>query len=155
MTDLTEIWSATQLADYQRRTKAQKRGAKSKAMHEKFAFDCRARRLPTPHTELQFALEMLERRWRFDFAWPSYMVACELEGLLMRQLYEAPRPGAKRVLVVYGRHATIEGFKEDAIKYASAATLGWTVLRFEQSQVKDGTAIDYTLRTLHAKGWRA
>lgn len=154
MTDLTEIMTVAQLDEHRLRTKATKRGERSKALHEKFAFDCRARRLPPPRIELQFALEMLERRWRFDFAWPDFMVAVELEGLVMRQLYEAPRPGAKRVLVVYGRHATASGIEEDMVKYNSAVALGWYVLRFNQNPIKSGAAVDMTLRVLHARGWR-
>lgn len=81
------------------------------------------------------------RRWRLDFAWPLLYLAVEIEGLVVQRL--------GGILVVRGRHASISGFKEDCIKYAEAACLGWTVLRFEQSQVKDLTALDFTIRALH------
>jgi very-short-patch-repair endonuclease len=157
LADLTEIMTAVQLAEYEKRTKATKRGQKSKAMHDQFAADCRARQMPTPRRELQFALEMLERRWKFDFAWPEYMVAVEVEGLVYRTCYDAPRPGAQRVLTVYGRHASPQGIKDDMEKYNAAALLGWYVLRFERDMIMHRTnkvAVDTTLRVLYARGWR-
>lgn len=129
--------------------------SKSDLLHERFATDCRTHGLPTPVTEHLFAKAAIGRRWKFDFCWPAFMVAVEIEGLVMRQLYDAPTPRANRVLVVYGRHATITGFREDAEKYGNAAILGWTVLRFEQSQVKDKTAVEMTVRLLAARGWTA
>lgn len=158
MADLTEIMTAVQLEDYRKRTKATKRGEKSKAMHDRFAADCRARRLPTPHIELWFAKEMLERDWRFDFAFPEYMVAVEIEGLVYRTLYEM-KPGEKpkRVLSVYGRHASPEGIKADMEKYNAAVLLGWFVLRFERDMImsrKNTVAIDQTIRVLYSRGWR-
>jgi hypothetical protein len=53
-------------------------------------------------------------------------------------------------LVCKGRHASISGFKDDCEKYAWATVLGWRVMRFEQSQVKDKTAIDMVVRALSA-----
>src|SRR5690606_36413844 len=94
--------------------------------------------------EYRFARES-GRQWRFDFAWPVVQVAVEIEGLVVRKV------GGQTVLS--GRHANIAGFREDCEKYNTAALLGWTVLRFEQSQVKSGRAIDMTLRVLTAAGW--
>jgi very-short-patch-repair endonuclease len=51
-----------------------------------------------------------QRRWRFDFAWPSQKVALEVEG--------------------WGRHQTFEGYKADCEKYNAALQMGWKVLRF-------------------------
>lgn len=112
---------------------------------ELFAHQCRAYRLPAFETQYQFA-KPLGRKWSSDFAWPQFGLIVEIEGLVMRRL--------EGQLVVMGRHASITGFKEDAIKYASAVILGFAVLRFEQSQVKDNTAIEYTQRALAARGWR-
>lgn len=114
------------------------------AAAEEFALHVRAYRLPDPERELRFA-KAIGREWRFDFAWRAFMVAVEIEGLVVQRLAGE--------LVVRGRHGSITGFKEDCVKYASAAMLGWTVLRFEQSQVKDATAIEYTQRVLAARGW--
>jgi very-short-patch-repair endonuclease len=112
---------------------------------DEFAFQCRAYRLPVPVRQFRFAQEV-GRMWQFDFAFPQYKLAVEIEGLVVQKL--------AGVLVVRGRHASISGFKEDCIKYATADELGWGVLRFEQTQVKDGTAIDRTQRSLYRRGWR-
>lgn len=112
---------------------------------DEFEFQLRAHRLPEFVRQWMFAKAEMNRRWQFDFAFLPYKLAVEIEGLVVRRI--------GRELVVQGRHASITGFKEDAIKYASAAVLGWTVLRFEQSQVKDGTAIEFTMRVLAARGW--
>ena len=112
---------------------------------ELFAHQCRAHRLPPFETQYQFA-KSIGRKWSADFAWLQFGLIVEIEGLVMRRL--------EGQLVVMGRHASITGFKEDAIKYASALMLGFAVLRFEQSQVKDDTAINYTMRVLAARGWR-
>lgn len=124
---------------------ATRRKKKRQKPEETFASQLRAQRLPEFARQWMFA-KPIGRRWLFDFAFLApYLVAVEIEGLVvMRQHGE---------LVVKGRHASISGFKEDCLKYASAAMLGWTVLRFEQSQVRDNTAIDYTLRVMAAKGW--
>ena len=111
---------------------------------ELFDFHCRAFGLPAVTREHHFAKSM-GRRWRFDFAFIDHKLAVEVEGVVVRRV-------GKQV-VVGGRHGSIKGFKDDCIKYASAAILGWTVLRFEQSQIKDRTAIDYTMRALAANGW--
>lgn len=50
------------------------------------------------------------RRWRFDFASPSLMVAVEIEGR--------------------GRHQTVAGVRSDCDKYNTAAAMGWRVFRF-------------------------
>lgn len=122
-----------------------KRGAPKLKPEDEFARQCVLHQLPQPARQWLFA-KPLGRRWQFDFAFlDPYKVAVEIEGLVVfRQNGE---------LIVKGRHASITGFREDCIKYASAALLGWTVLRFEQSQVKSGDAIEYTMRVLAARGW--
>lgn len=118
---------------------AVRRSSKRTAAEDLFAFHCRARRLPDFERNHRFAL-VIGRRWHFDFAWVKERVAVEVEGLVVRRI------GGE--LVCTGRHASVAGFKEDCIKYATAATLGWHVLRFEQSQVTSGEAIDFTIRML-------
>lgn len=110
-----------------------------------FAAQCVTHGLPTPVRQAMFA-QKIGRRWLFDFCWHEYKLAVEIEGLVVRKVAGQ--------LVVMGRHASISGFKEDAIKYASAAMLGWTVIRFEQSQVRERLAIDYTGRILEVRGWK-
>lgn len=82
--------------------------------------------LPEPETEYRFDDV---RRWRFDFAWPTFMVAAEVEGVL------PPWAGAG------GRHQRAAGYANDAEKYNAAQLSGWTVLRFTPVQVKSAYAI--------------
>jgi hypothetical protein len=65
------------------------------------------------------------RRWKFDFAWPSIMLAVEVEG----GVYSG------------GRHVTGSGYTADCEKYNQAALKGWTVLRYTPAMLKKG-AID-------------
>lgn len=55
-----------------------------------------------------------KRRWRFDFAIPSKMIAVEVEGGVYQQ----------------GRHTRGTGFRADTEKYNTATVMGWRVLRF-------------------------
>jgi len=74
-----------------------------------------------PETEYQFlskdranALCVEPRRWRFDFAWPDWKLAVEIEGGVF----------------AHGRHTRGKGYEADCEKYNAAAVLGWTVLRY-------------------------
>lgn len=53
------------------------------------------------------------RKWRFDYAWPAYKVALEIEGGVYTR----------------GRHTRPSGFLGDMEKYNAAAVAGWTVIR--------------------------
>ena len=55
------------------------------------------------------------RKWRFDFAYPQYMIAIEYEGVF---------GGGK------SRHTNVVGYTKDTEKYNEAAKLGWIVLRY-------------------------
>lgn len=57
-----------------------------------------------------------EAKWRFDFAWPQFKVAVEIQGF-----------GANS----YGRHQRAAGVTEDNRKCNKAAELGWIVLRYD------------------------
>jgi very-short-patch-repair endonuclease len=54
------------------------------------------------------------RKWRFDFAWPQFMLAVEIDGGIFSR----------------GRHVSPGGFIADCEKTNAAALDGWTVLRF-------------------------
>lgn len=139
---VTDDAAAVLYAEHQR---IEHKRAKSQSKEDLFEFQLRAHRLPVFVRQYPFA-KSIGRRWLFDFANEQFHLAIEVEGLVVMRV--------NGELIVKGRHASITGFREDCVKYASAAMLGWTVLRFEQGQVKDGTAIDMTQRVLYARGWR-
>lgn len=68
----------------------------------------------------------LTRKWRFDGAVPSVMVAVEVEGM----------PGSSGK----SRHMTYGGYQKDLEKYTAAEVMGWHVLRFTWKDVRDGSA---------------
>jgi very-short-patch-repair endonuclease len=86
---------------------------------------CKHNGWPEPRTEHRFHPV---RMWRFDYAWPSRMLALEIEGVV---------PGKG------GRHQRVAGYEKDCEKYNEAQLWGWKVLRFTQRQVKSGEL--YTL----------
>ena len=91
--------------------------------------------LPTPETEHRFHKV---RRWRFDFAYPEYKVAVEVEGGIWSR----------------GRHTRGKGFQQDCTKYNEAALLGWLVLRVTARHIEDGRALVWLRRALVERGWR-
>lgn len=70
----------------------------------------REQKSPVPEPEFRFAPPRL---WRFDWAWPVYAIALEIEGGIWRQ----------------GRHNRGSGFLGDIEKYNAAASMGWLVFR--------------------------
>lgn len=77
-----------------------------------------------PGIKLRLAEHQL-KDWRFDFAWPGYMFAVEVEGVTPQG----------------GRHQRIGGYKEDLKKYHAALDLGWTVYRTSGALIKNGASI--------------
>lgn len=78
------------------------------------------------------------RRWRFDFAWPEYGVAVEVEGGTW----------------VRGAHTRGKHFESDCEKYNEAARMKWRVFRFTTDMIKDGRAFNFlamVLRDAHEK----
>ena len=78
--------------------------------------------LPKPARELQFHAK---RKWRFDFAWPRYKVAVEVDGGIYCR----------------GRHVRGAGFEKDSEKRNAAVMAGWRVLHFTSRHVKSGLAV--------------
>lgn len=78
---------------------------------------CRPVGMPDPVPEHRFAPP---RRWRFDRAWPSEMVAVELEGGVWTA----------------GRHTRGAGFLGDLEKLNAAVVLGWRVLRYAADDLR-------------------
>lgn len=69
--------------------------------------------LPDPERELRFARP---RRWAFDFAWPAYRVAVEIDGGTWMESG--------------GCHQQPVRFAQDIEKLNAAVMLGWRVLRY-------------------------
>lgn len=74
---------------------------------------------PDPATELLFHPK---RKWRFDYAWPTRMLALEVHGGIHSG----------------GRHTRGRGFVEDRAKMNEATLLGWTVLEVTPEHIKSG-----------------
>lgn len=62
-----------------------------------------------------------KRKWRFDYAWPEFKIALEVDGGLWI-------PGG-------GRHNRAGGYLKDCEKFNAAAVLGWRVLRVTPQQL--------------------
>ena len=77
-----------------------------------------ARKLGLPAPECEYRFDP-ERRWRFDFAWPSLRIAVEIEGGVW----------------IRGRHVRPVGYLADLEKYNRAVVLGWRVLRYAPHQL--------------------
>jgi very-short-patch-repair endonuclease len=95
------------------------------------AFHIRAHALPDPETEHRFDPN---RRWRFDFAWPTESLAVEVEG------GSWTRGGS--------RHTSPAGFAADCEKYNRATLAGWRVLRVTTDQIREGLAIQWVMEAL-------
>ena len=85
--------------------------------------------LPEPQREYAFAKP---RRWRFDLAWVTRLIAVEVEGGVW----------------VGGRHQTGQGFTRDCEKLSEAAVLGWRVIRVTGDMVQKGEALRLIERAL-------
>lgn len=104
-----------------------------------------------------------DRMWRFDFAWPAWRIAVEIEGGAHGRLIVITsgieRRGGASVPIkrgtrirIGGRHQSGPGFSADIEKYNRAAILGWIVLRATTAQVRDGYAIATLREAFKARG---
>lgn len=96
----------------QRKKTRDERKAEADARQEKYrrviAKWLKADAIPSlPVEEYQFHPK---RRWRFDFAWPEYLIAVEVQG-------GGPRH----------HHATRVGVENDYVKTCTAQAMGWRV----------------------------
>ncbi len=73
-----------------------------------------------------------KRRWLFDYAWPSYRIAVEIDGGQWKKFG--------------GRHNR----DDDRVKINTATSEGWRVLRFSTQQVErePDVCIELLRRTL-------
>lgn len=100
---------------------------------ERLADAMRDEQLPEPVTEHRFAKPV--RQFRFDFAWPDRRLAVEVDGGTWTG----------------GRHTRGAGFESDCEKTNLAQLLGWRVLRFTTSMIRDGRAIATIREALEAE----
>jgi hypothetical protein len=104
-----------------------KAGKRSSHLEEKFLRIWNELGGPPLEREYKFSKE---RRWRFDFAYINKYhigrnVAIECEGGIYRP--------------TKSRHTTFTGYSADAIKYAEATFLSWTVFRLTPQMINSET----------------
>lgn len=90
-------------------------------------FDFHLRSIGVPAFEVEYKFHP-DRKWRFDFCWPEYQIAAEIEG----------GTTGKR-----GRHVRPGGFEADCEKYNIATAMGYKVYRFTAKQVNSGEAFQF------------
>ncbi len=95
---------------------------------EALAFQLRAMGIPFMR-EYRFHAD---RKWRFDFAWPTTRLALEVDGGTWSG----------------GRHVTGSGYAADIEKANAAALAGYRVLRVTPSMVESGAALALIERAL-------
>lgn len=78
------------------------------------------------------------RKWRFDYCWPDFRIAVEIEGGIWTR----------------GRHTRGSGALGDMEKYNEATALGWKLFRFTPEQLKTGEAQTFIKRVLDAEDRR-
>jgi len=96
--------------------------------------------------QLQFA-KSTGRRWRFDFAFPKFKLAVEIDGVVMKKI--------QGKWYTMGGHADVTGLRKSNEKGIAAIMYGWSVLHFLQDEIKPRRAISTTLQVLAQRGWRA
>ena len=100
------------------------RGEGMKASGPEFIFEAQLKADNLPAFEREYRFDS-ERRYCFDFAWPSLLLAVELEGAIWQA----------------GAHSRPLGIIRDMAKGNLAVLLGWSVLRYTPAQVKKGEAL--------------
>lgn len=106
--------------------------------HETLFAACWPKSAPPFSREYRFD-ELDDRKWRFDFAWPSHRVSVEIAGATF----------------VQGRHSRGLGMAKDAEKMRAASLQGWHVLPytdvdFRERRIED--IIAEVRQLLDAKG---
>jgi very-short-patch-repair endonuclease len=91
-------------------------------VENELAFQIKAAGLPVPARQMQI---IPARRFRWDFAWPSALLAVEVQG----GLYSG------------GAHVRAWGVTRDAEKNNLVVLAGWRVLYFTSEAVRSGRAL--------------
>lgn len=79
-----------------------------------------------PQWEREYSFSK-KRRFRFDFAWPQFKLAVEIQGGIW----------------VNGGHSRGSGLNKDYEKNFYALALGWRILYVSVNQIEDGTAMKW------------
>lgn len=77
------------------------------------------------------------RKWRFDYAWPSWRVALEVEGGVWTG----------------GAHGRGTGISRDIEKYNHAAAMGWLLLRCVPRDLNNSETLAFVRAALEKHGW--
>lgn len=93
-----------------------------------------------PEAELEYRFHPT-RLWRFDLAWPQYLLAVEIEGGIWLQTKEGRSKG----------HANPKRFLEDIEKYNEAALAGYRLIRVTPPMIQNGQALALLERVFHAQ----
>ena len=78
-----------------------------------------------PAFEIEYHFARPDREWRFDFAWPGYKLALEVQGGTWKS----------------GAHSRGRGYEADREKINWAEIHGWHVLEATTDMVADGRAL--------------
>lgn len=98
-------------------------------LEKTFLTQLKSKGLAKASLQYQFAHN---RKWRFDFAWPSIRLAVEIQGGTFAN----------------GRHTRGVGYESDCEKSNYATLMGWRVLRFGTRDVQEGKALKLIERVL-------
>ena len=90
---------------------------------------------PRPHPQ---AMLIPNRRFRFDYCYPTAKLAIEIQGQIWRK----------------GGHTSGRGITRDAEKLNELTCIGWRCLHITPEQIASGEAKDWTERALRAAGLR-
>lgn len=74
------------------------------------------------------------RKWRFDYAFPAYKIALEVEGGVWTG----------------GRHTSPQGFLGDMEKYNTATLMGWRLFRVTPDQLYNTATLDLLQAAINA-----
>lgn len=104
-------------------------------------------KIPEPTPEYRFHKT---RRWRYDFAWPEYKIALDVEGGIYGRGRPCPTCGISRT----GAHSSVSGILRDIERGNAAALDGWLVLRVlpEELELENGKAYNLLEQAFKFRG---
>jgi hypothetical protein len=127
--------------------KAENKAKKAKLFESAFGSVSKSA-LPKPVTEYRFCPG---RQWRFDLAWPEYLLFVEIEGGTWGRAVVCNKCNntvtrltktGKRMQVREGTgHTGGAIFAKNQEKYNRATLMGWRKMAFTTDQVKDGSML--------------